>query len=208
MPPVLKDLASSKKFVFVLFISVMVGVLAYLGVLTKPETLGLLGVLWPVYLGSQGLTDVSQKLADAHVFVQTERQALISQDKVALHTMINTLLPDVLKAMNSMQSPSFSRERVTLGLPLTKGTRVVCIPLGPDEVGAVSEDQKPGTMTVQAVFKGDPEEGAVYDRACLIVVPEDYVGPTETAAKAAEIRKAAEVASANGGKKPASAGAS
>ena len=113
MPPVLKDLASSKKFVFVLFISVMVGVLAYLGVLTKPETLGLLGVLWPVYLGSQGLTDVSQKLADAHVFVQTERQALISQDKVALHTMINTLLPDVLKAMNSMQSPSFAREPVT-----------------------------------------------------------------------------------------------
>jgi hypothetical protein len=205
MPPVLTDLAASKKFVFVLFVSILVGVLAYLGVLTKPETLGLLGVLWPVYLGSQGLSDVSQKLADAHVLVQGERQALISQDKIALHTMINSLLPDVLKAM---QRTSFAREPVTLGLALTKGTRVVCIPLGPDEVGVVSEDQKPGTMTVQAVFKGDPEEGAVYDRACLIVVPDDYVGPTETAARAAEIRKTAEAAMANGGKKPASAGVS
>jgi hypothetical protein len=202
MPPVLNDLMASKKFLFVFVISALVLIAAKFGVLTKPETLGLLGVLWPVYLGAQGFSDVGQKIADAHVFVQTERQALISQDKVALHGMITTMMPEVLKVMQqSMPAarspiPGFSFEPAAA--ILRKNQRVVWIPLGPDEIGVILEDQKLGTMTVQAMFKGDPEGGKVYDRADLIPVTDDYIGPTATAAA-----RAAKTAD-----KPASAGAS
>jgi hypothetical protein len=182
MPAVIPDLFTSKKFVFVLVVSVLAGVASYFGVMTKAEALGLLGVLWPVYLGSQGLADVGQKLADAHVIVQTERQDAITQDKAGVNAMVNALLPSLVQYLQST-TPSGVK---VVSVPLKKGARVVAIHTGPDEIGVVLEDQAPDTATVRALFKGDPvETGSVYDRLDLVAVGDDYVGPSATAAAVA-----------------------
>ena len=207
MPPVISNLLASKKFIFVLVISVLAGLGERFGLLTKSETMGLLGVLWPVYLGAQGFGDIGQKLADAHILVQTRRDQSISEDAIKdreyRSSLVTNLMPGVLATFEKMV-PQPHAYRVPLSpnqaLVLLKGAKVLHLDYGPDEIGEVLEDQTVPLRTpddlvnVRVKFPSahlggpgkDPAllDENTYDRRDLLAVSADYVGPTEQAKRA------------------------
>lgn len=188
MPPVITDLAQSKKFIFVLCISILIVVSAFFHVVTKTEALSLLGVLWPVYLGAQGIADVSQKLADAHERVQDQRQTLISEDKVQLMDTVKTMFPALLEGLMSVSKPGFMYASGPIEVPtlFKKGQRVIHLGLGPDDIGVVREDQKSHADAVKVIFASNAEDVDSCDPMNLLKVPADYVGPKATKSTSAQ----------------------
>lgn len=65
MPTVFKDLLSSKKFVFVCLTTVLLIAGGKIGFMSAEEVHAFLKVLWPVYLGAQGLADLGKHAAHA-----------------------------------------------------------------------------------------------------------------------------------------------
>lgn len=73
MPSVLSDLLASKKFVAALALSALLIAASHFGYLSKEDATSFLKVLWPVYLGAQGVADVGDKLAQGHVAVNEDK---------------------------------------------------------------------------------------------------------------------------------------
>jgi hypothetical protein len=191
MPFVVTDLLQSKKFVSVLGVSVLALVAAWLGVLTKAEVLTLLGVLWPVYLGAQGLSDVGAKLGSAHEVVQAERQQGITLDQERWQGIVTAFLAALPSLLPSLGGPAVGSS--VSPAPLKKGDKVLHLLVGPDDVGVVLEDQPTASvqkldsisgMKVRVAFSsGKKKDGDLFDRLDLIKVSDDYVGPSAEKSK-------------------------
>jgi hypothetical protein len=191
MPLVLSDLLASKKFLFTLAVTLAVLVAGHLSLLSKPEILALLGILWPVYLGAQGVADVGAKIVTGRV----AQEQLFGQRDVArtesINNAINAFMPAFLKAMDRsgtvggpIPSPPFFRA-------LSKGDRVLSLTLGPDQPGEVLEDvpsleYSDMPRLVRCRFGGKEAE---HERLDLALVPTETVLPLPTtpAARAAAI---------------------
>lgn len=65
MPSVLQDLLRSKKFVFVLLATTLLMLAAKFDLLPKEDVTTFLRILWPTYLGAQGLADLGKSAARA-----------------------------------------------------------------------------------------------------------------------------------------------
>jgi len=57
MPTVVQDLISSKKFIFVLVATLLLLIATHFGVISKEDAATFLKILWPTYIGAQGLAD-------------------------------------------------------------------------------------------------------------------------------------------------------
>ena len=63
MPKVLKDMLASKKFIFTIAATVLLIIAGKLGALPMEKVQSFLEILWPVYLGAQGLADLGKHAA-------------------------------------------------------------------------------------------------------------------------------------------------
>lgn len=78
MPAIIKDLFNSKKFLFTLLLTAALLAGTGFGLLPKEDALRILVVLWPVYLGAQGIADIGDKLARAKLEIE---EAWAANDK-------------------------------------------------------------------------------------------------------------------------------
>jgi hypothetical protein len=63
MPTVLKDMLASKKFIFTLVATVLLILAGKTGMLPMEKVQSFLELLWPTYLGAQGLADLGKHAA-------------------------------------------------------------------------------------------------------------------------------------------------
>ncbi len=77
MPLVIKDLLSSKKFIFTMVATVLLILAGKLGALPMEKVQSFLEILWPVYLGAQGLADMGKHAA----LIKHKAEQTKSQDK-------------------------------------------------------------------------------------------------------------------------------
>jgi len=186
VPAVLTDLASSKKFLFTLVTTLIVLAAGWAGALSKAEVLGVLGVLWPVYLGAQGIADVGQKLADGHVAVREMAGEQQATKDAQLSVMIETMTPTILKVIEGLgpRTPPPPYSGVVAMRALVKGDRVVTL-ADPTSPGEVLEDCVPyalGDVKVRCRF--DDAE-VLHHRLDLAYVPPGTVLPTKPTAPGA-----------------------
>ncbi len=118
MPLVLQDLVQSKKFIFVLLVTFAVLAAGTYGAMTKPEVLAVLGVLWPVYLGAQGVADIGAKIADGRV----QQETMASERVANLLPLIQQFFPLMLEKMTPPAPPTVGYPRILKAL--AKGDRV------------------------------------------------------------------------------------
>ena len=181
MPLVLTDLLASKKFLFTILVTFAVLLAGWQGAMTKAEVLSVLGILWPVYLGAQGVADVGGKIAQGRVEQEIILREHETNKNASVFEMLNTHLPAVLEAMKpaSFGGPLPPPAAVFSSLrPLKKGDPVVSLKIGPSVLGEVLEDVPEMTVEVahgkeSPVLVGcrfDGKEGK-YERLDLAYVP-------------------------------------
>jgi hypothetical protein len=182
MPAVLSDLINSKKFLFTLAVTLSVLVAGHFGALSKVEVLSLLGVLWPVYLGAQGVADVGQKIANGHV---VRGEILAKNDAVRYEnvtSLVSGLMPAIMRALETQGgalTAASSEPEPLRALP--KGSPVISLKFGPTEPGEVLEDVPELAMadaakkTVSCQFKGDK---TLCERLDLVLIPPGTVLPS------------------------------
>lgn len=73
-PTVLRDLASSKKFVFTSVATLAVVAAWRFGVLTKEDVKGFLEILWAVYVGAQGVADLARRAPAPTTLTKDEQE--------------------------------------------------------------------------------------------------------------------------------------
>ncbi len=188
MPSVLTELIGSKKFLITLLLTVVVLIAGYEGVLSKPEVMTTLGVLWPVYLGAQGVADVGAHIADGKVAVEEMYHARQTAKDASLMEILKVGLPLFLEKLPGIVSPLSPLHSSGLLRALAKGDRVVSVVLGPSVSGVCLEDvaevdPKGPTILVRCSFGGGPAQD--YDRMDLVFVPPGVVLPEDPARPAA-----------------------
>jgi hypothetical protein len=92
MPDVFNDLLASKKFTFTLLTSVLAVLAWKMGWTEAHETKLLLTTLWPVYLASQGVADVGDKLAKGRVIESAAHEATQKEKNAEMRTLIEGVL--------------------------------------------------------------------------------------------------------------------
>lgn len=187
MPPVLNDLLASKKFIFTLAVTLLVLVAGHFGALTKPEVMAVLGVLWPVYLGAQGVADVGQKLADGRVV----QQEMIGEHEAARSKSVNDVMAIGLPILAQMMSQSYGKGSASVGAPtvmraLPKGCRVISLQQGPGKPYECMDDVPEmgfgESVTFVVHLRADGVDSTAL-RADLVFVPPGTTLPEEPKAE-------------------------
>jgi hypothetical protein len=101
MPFVVTDLVQSKKFVFTALVSAVLGVLAYFSILPKDQVVTILTILWPTYLGAQGVADISAKLAAGRVEQEEMHQARMTARDTKLQDILQGAIPAFMQVMQA-----------------------------------------------------------------------------------------------------------
>lgn len=175
MPEVIKNMLSSKKFVFVLLVSVIAVVSAHYGVITKPETIAILTLLWPMYLGSQGVADIGDKIGQWKAKTAEIRKAADTEHNNAKASMIQAMIPVIMEALK-MKVGGISTAPVGEPILLKKGQKVIHFDLGPEVVGVIERDQLAMDNAVLVRFEGK-NETMICALRDLVAVPDDFVPP-------------------------------
>lgn len=167
MPPVIIDLVNSKKFIVALVVTIAVFIAAYTGAMDKAQVLTVLGTVWPVYLASQGLGDIGEKLGGALV----QKEETISADRAAQRTHMAQTLQGMAPVFSEIMGKAvggFVPGNAFVGTnswqrtlaALKKGEEVILLEKGPVHLATVLEDVAECSVDagekviVQCSFKG------------------------------------------------------
>jgi len=108
MPQVFKDLVLSKKFVFVLMTTFALIVAAHFDALPKEDVVTLLKILWPVYIGAQGIADIGENLAAGKVAAEEVFAEVSTKKSEAVNAFASQFFPMLLE-MSKTSFGSFSK---------------------------------------------------------------------------------------------------